>query len=59
MNMMMMRPMEDHFAKPRVVDMFGLMTLDDISFNMEKRRITTNLQVHPPPQRKCLLEWVM
>jgi len=24
----------------------------------KKKRITTNLQVHPPPQRKRLLEWV-
>ncbi len=24
----------------------------------KKRRITTNRQVHPPPHRKCLFEWV-
>jgi hypothetical protein len=24
----------------------------------KKKRTTTNVQVHPPPQRKCLLEWV-
>jgi hypothetical protein len=31
---------------------------DDTSPNVEKEKITTNLQVHPPPQKECLLEWV-
>jgi hypothetical protein len=34
---------EDHYEEPWVVDMCGLMTLDDTSFNLEKRRIRTNL----------------
>jgi len=49
---------EDHFEKPWVVDMCELMKLDDISAMWKKRKITTNLQVHPPPQKKRLLEWV-
>jgi len=48
---------EDHFKKPWVVDMCGLMTLDDTSPNMEKK-ITTNLQVHPSSWRKCLFKWM-
>jgi hypothetical protein len=39
---------ENHSEKPWVVGMCGLMTLDDTSPNVEKKkRITTNLQVHP------------
>jgi hypothetical protein len=49
---------EDHFEKPWVVDMCRLMTLDDTSPNVEKERITTNLQVYPPPRKKHLFEWV-
>jgi hypothetical protein len=39
---------EDHFEKPWVVDMCELMKLDDTSPMWKKRKITTNLQVHPP-----------
>jgi hypothetical protein len=49
---------EDHFEKPWVVDMCELMKPDDTSPIVKKRKITTNLQVHPPPHRKCLLKWV-
>jgi hypothetical protein len=49
---------EDQFEKPWVVDMCELMKLDDTSPMWKKRKITTNFQVHPPPQKKCLLEWV-
>jgi hypothetical protein len=49
---------EDRFEEPWVVDMRGLMTLDDTSPNMKKGRITTNLQVHPPPWKKHLFKWV-
>jgi hypothetical protein len=47
---------EDHFEKPWVVDMCELMRPNDT--NMEKKKITTNLQVHPPPWKKLLFEWV-
>jgi hypothetical protein len=47
---------EDHSKKPWVVDMCRLMTLDDTSPMCKKKRIATNLQVHPPPQRKRLLD---
>jgi hypothetical protein len=40
---------EDHFEEPWVVDMCGLVTPDDTFPNTKKERITTNLQVHPPP----------
>jgi len=40
---------ENHFEKPWVVDMCGLMTLMIPPPMWKKRRITTNLQVHPPP----------
>jgi hypothetical protein len=40
---------EDHSKEPWIVNMCGLMTLDDTSPNVEKKRITTNLQVYPPP----------
>ncbi len=46
---------EDHFEEPWVVDMCRFMTLDDTSPNVEKWRITTNLQVHPPPLNKTLV----
>ncbi len=49
---------ENHFEKPWVVDTCELMKLDDTSPMWKKIKITTNLQVHPPPQGKCLLEWV-
>jgi hypothetical protein len=49
---------EYHFRKPWVVDMCELMRLDDTSPNVEKRKITTNLQIHPPPQKKRLFKWV-
>ncbi len=50
---------ENHFEEPWVVDMCGLMTLDDASPNVENGRIITNLQVHPLPWKKPLLDWVM
>jgi hypothetical protein len=50
---------EDHFIEPWVVDMCELMTLDDTFPNVEKREGSqANLQVHPPPQKKRLFEWV-
>ncbi len=49
---------EDHYEKLWVVDMCGLMIPNDTSPNVEKQ-IITNLQVHPPPWRKRLLEWVI
>jgi hypothetical protein len=49
---------EDHYRKPWVVDMCELMRPDDTCPNVEKRNITTNFQVHPPSQKKCLLKWV-
>jgi hypothetical protein len=50
---------EDLSKKPWVIDMCGFMTLNDTSPICKKRRITTNLQVHPPPPKKRLLDWVM
>jgi hypothetical protein len=41
---------EDHSEEPWVVDMCKLMTLNDTFANVEKNKITTNLQVHPPPR---------
>ncbi len=49
---------EKHFEKLWVVNMCKLMRLDDTSPNVEKNRNHTNLQIHPPPQKKHLLEWV-
>jgi len=39
---------EERSKQPWVVDMCELMTPDDTSPNVKKKRITTNLQVHPP-----------
>jgi hypothetical protein len=50
---------EDHFEKPWVVDMCEIMRSDDTSPNVEKNKIITNLQVHPPPRKKCLFKWVI
>ncbi len=49
---------EYHSEKPWVVDMCELMRPDDTSPNVKKRKITINLRIHPPPQKKRLLEWV-
>jgi hypothetical protein len=49
---------EDHPQKPWVVDICKLMRSDDTSPMWKKRNITTNLQVHPPPRKKRLFEWV-
>ncbi len=49
---------KNHFEKPWVVDMCKFMRLNDTSPNVEKKKITPNLQVHPPPQKKCLFKWV-
>jgi hypothetical protein len=43
---------DDHSKKPWVVDMCMFMTPNDTSPNVE------GIIVHPPPCRKCLLEWV-
>jgi hypothetical protein len=48
---------EGHYKKPWVVDMCELMRPDDTS-PMWKKKITTNLQVHPPSWKKHLLKWV-
>jgi hypothetical protein len=40
---------EDHSEKPWVVDTCELIRPDDTSSNVGKKKITTNLQVHPPP----------
>jgi hypothetical protein len=42
---------ENHFEKAWVVDMCEFMTPYDTSPNVKKKRIITNLQVHPPPRR--------
>jgi hypothetical protein len=49
---------EDHFEKPWVVDMCEFMKPNDTSPIWKNRKIRTNLQIHPPPQKKHLLEWV-
>jgi len=43
---------------PWVVNMCKHMRPNDTSPNVEKKKITTNLQVHPPPRKKCLFKWV-
>jgi hypothetical protein len=58
MNLMMKRPMKI------IMKNHGLLTCESLWDWMilppmwKKRRIATNLQVHPPPWKKCLFEWV-
>jgi hypothetical protein len=40
---------EYHYKKPWVVDMCELMRPDNSSPQWKKRKIITNLQIHPPP----------
>jgi hypothetical protein len=49
---------EDHYEEWWVVDMCRLMTPNDTSPMWKKRKIITNLQVHPPPRRKHLFVWM-
>jgi hypothetical protein len=55
MNLMMKRPMKITLNSHGFVDMCGLVTLNDTAPLLKKKRITTNLQVHPPPQKNTCL----
>ncbi len=46
---------EDHFEEPCVVDMYGLMTLDDTSPNMEKKKDHNQPSSSSTPTKKTLV----
>jgi len=49
---------EDHYEEQEVVDMCRLMTLDDTSPNVEKKKDHNQPSSSSTPRKKCLFEWV-
>jgi len=49
---------EDHYEEQEVVDMCRLMTLDDTSPNVGKKKDHNQPLSSSTPRKKCLFEWV-